>query len=112
MTDDREKKDILMANLERAIEIAVLAHKGSSDRSGAPYILHPLRLMFGLEDIEAKIVGVVEDSKPPYRWGLQELKAEGFSANVIEALDCVIKRQDDLTRRSSIEFFRTQSPAE
>ena len=89
-----------MATLERAIEIAVLAHKGASDKSGAPYILHPLRLMFGIEDIEAKIVAVlhdvVEDSKPPYRWGLQELKAEGFSANVMEAIDCVTKRHDEL----------------
>ena len=99
MTDDQEKKHILMANLERAIEIAVLAHKGASDKSGAPYILHPLRLMFGIEDIEAKIVAVlhdvVEDGKPPYRWGLQELEAEGFSANVIEAIDCVTKRPDE-----------------
>jgi (p)ppGpp synthase/HD superfamily hydrolase len=88
-----------MANLERAIEIAVLAHKKALDKSGAPYILHPLRLMFGMEDTEAKIVAVlhdvVEDSKPPYRWGLLELEAEGFSANVIEALDCVTNRPDE-----------------
>jgi (p)ppGpp synthase/HD superfamily hydrolase len=88
-----------MANLERAIEIAVLAHKKALDKSGVPYILHPLRLMFGMEDIEAKIVAVlhdvVEDSKPPYRWGLQELEAEGFSANVIDALDCVTNRPDE-----------------
>ena len=47
--------------------------------------------MFGIEDIEAKIVAVLhdvlEDSKPPYRWGLPELEAEGFSANVIKAID-------------------------
>jgi hypothetical protein len=55
--------------------------------------------MFGMEDIEAKIVAVlhdvVEDSKPPHRWGLPELEAEGFSANVIEALDCVTNRPDE-----------------
>jgi (p)ppGpp synthase/HD superfamily hydrolase len=99
MTDVQEKKHILMAKLERAIEIAVLAHKGASDKSGAPYILHPLRLMFGIEDIEAKIVAVlhdvVENSKPPHRWGLQELETEGFSSTVIDALDCVTKRQDE-----------------
>jgi (p)ppGpp synthase/HD superfamily hydrolase len=99
MTDHQDKKYILMANLERAIEIAVLAHKGALDKSGTPYILHPLRLMFGIEDIEGKIVAilhdVVEDSKPPHRWGLQELEAEGFSAKVMEALDCVTKRQDE-----------------
>ena len=82
MTDHQDKKRSLLVNLERAIKIAVLAHKGASDKSGAPYILHPLRLMFGIEDIEGKIVAilhdVVEDSKPPHRWGLQEWKRKDF----------------------------------
>ena len=58
MTDDQERGTSLMGNLERAIEIAALTHQGASDKSGAPYILHPLRLMFGIEDVEAKIVAV------------------------------------------------------
>jgi hypothetical protein len=37
-------------------------------------------------DIEAKIVevlhDVLEDSKPPHRWGLQELSAEGFPVSL------------------------------
>ncbi len=88
-----------MSTLERAIEIAVLAHKGTSDKAGAPYILHPLRLMFAVEQPEAKIVAilhdVVEDSKPPHRWGLTELRAEGFSEDVLAALDCVTARPDE-----------------
>jgi hypothetical protein len=43
---------------------------------------------------------VVEDGKPPHRWGLPELEAEGFSANVIEAIDCVPNVPANLTRRS------------
>ena len=88
-----------MATLERAIEIAVLAHKGAADKAGAPYILHPLRVMFAIEDADAKIVAVlhdvVEDSKPPHRWGMDELEAEGFSATVLEALGCVTARPDE-----------------
>jgi len=38
-----------MATLERAIEIAVEAHKGQKDKAGNPYILHPLRLMFQMK---------------------------------------------------------------
>jgi (p)ppGpp synthase/HD superfamily hydrolase len=30
-------------NLQRAIEIAVEAHRDQVDKAGAPYILHPLR---------------------------------------------------------------------
>jgi len=33
-------------NLQRAIEIALEAHKGVFDKGGNPYILHPLRVMF------------------------------------------------------------------
>jgi hypothetical protein len=88
-----------MATLERAIEIAVLAHNGTSDKAGAPYILHPLRLMFAVEDADDRILAVlhdvVEDSKPPHRWGMEELKAEGFSDSVLEALACVTARPDE-----------------
>jgi (p)ppGpp synthase/HD superfamily hydrolase len=88
-----------MATLERAIEIALLAHKGVCDKVGAPYILHPLRLMFAVEDAEAKIVAVlhdvVEDSKPPQRWDLEDLRREGFSASIVEALNCVTARPEE-----------------
>ncbi len=34
-----------MSTLERAVAIAAEAHSGQRDKAGAPYILHPLRLM-------------------------------------------------------------------
>ncbi|MEL6309848.1 MAG: GTP pyrophosphokinase, partial [Chloroflexota bacterium] len=34
-----------MADIERAIKIAVDAHLGHKDKAGVPYILHPLRVM-------------------------------------------------------------------
>lgn len=36
--------------LAEALEIAFNAHKGQFDKGGQPYILHPLRLMFMLDD--------------------------------------------------------------
>ena len=54
-----------MADLETAIGIAVEAHRGQKDRAGAPYILHPLRLMHGmdtdLERMTAALHDVLED---------------------------------------------------
>ncbi len=50
-----------MATLERAIEIAIKAHKGQLDRSGKPYIGHVLRVMsLGISE-EEKIVGMLHD---------------------------------------------------
>lgn len=34
-----------MANLQRALEIAVEAHKGQLQKDGLPYVLHPIKLM-------------------------------------------------------------------
>ncbi len=35
-------------NLEKAILIATTAHQGQTDKAGATYILHPLRVMFNM----------------------------------------------------------------
>ena len=35
-----------MSTLERAIIIAAEAHAGQVEKAGAPYVLHPLRMMF------------------------------------------------------------------
>lgn len=35
-------------NLQRAIEIAAEAHREQTDKAGAPYLLHPLRVMMSL----------------------------------------------------------------
>ena len=52
--------------LERAIEIAAATHAGQTDKGGAPYILHPLRVMLrvalGAQQIVAVLHDVVEDS--------------------------------------------------
>jgi (p)ppGpp synthase/HD superfamily hydrolase len=36
--------------LERAIETAVVAHVGQTDKNDEPYILHPLRVMFAVRE--------------------------------------------------------------
>lgn len=80
-------------SLSRAIEIAVEAHAGAVDKAGAPYILHPLRVMLSLESEVERIVGVlhdvVEDGGPA--WTFERLAFEGFSEEVIEALGSVSK---------------------
>jgi (p)ppGpp synthase/HD superfamily hydrolase len=84
-------------SLARAIEIAVQAHAGAVDMAGAPYILHPLRVMFSLESEIERIVGVlhdvVEDGGPV--WTFERLTSEGFSEEVISSLKSVSKLPED-----------------
>ncbi len=48
-------------DLERAIAIAIEAHRGQYDKAGAPYVLHPLRVMLSLGSNVERIVGVLHD---------------------------------------------------
>jgi (p)ppGpp synthase/HD superfamily hydrolase len=85
-----------MSSLTRAIEIAVAAHAGQTDKAGAPYILHPLRVMLALEGEEERIVGVLHDViEDCPGWTPERLRDKGFSESVLQALSHVTKLSED-----------------
>ena len=83
-----------MSTLERAIEIAHEAHRGQSDKAGRPYIEHPLRVMAAGASEEEKIVGILHDVVEDSELTIDDLIAEGFAPNIIEALCCITKLSD------------------
>ncbi|MEG1254591.1 hypothetical protein [Clostridium sp.] len=89
------KRMIKVNNLEKAISIAVKAHENQKDKSGTPYILHPLHVMMKMKTEEEKIVGVLHDVVEDTAYTLESLKNEGFSYEIIEAIDCLTKRKDE-----------------
>jgi (p)ppGpp synthase/HD superfamily hydrolase len=84
-----------MATLERAITIAATAHSGQKEKNGQPYVLHPLRLMMKVEGEAAKMAAVLHDVVEDTGWTLEDLKGEGFSEEVIEAVDRLTRRKDE-----------------
>lgn len=86
-----------MSSLERAIQIAVTAHAGQVDKGGAPYILHPLRVMFSIsvDGDEARIAAVLHDVLEDTDVTAEDLAGEGFSAPVIEALEALTRRESE-----------------
>ena len=50
-----------MSTLERAIALAATVHSGQRDKAGAPYILHPLRMMLKMTTLSKKIVDGAEE---------------------------------------------------
>lgn len=100
-------------NLQRAIEIAVEAHRDQSDKAGAPYILHPLRVMMSVETEEERIVAVLHDVvEDGPGWTFERLEAEGFPSSVIDALRLVTKRPEDHggDEESYLRFVRRTLP--
>jgi len=85
-----------MPALEDAIILAAEAHKhGSPDKSGQPYILHPLRVMMKLDSEIERIVGVLHDVIEDTPYTLTDLEERGYPESVLQALDCLTKRKDE-----------------
>ncbi len=107
------KNKIKIATIEDAIAIAAQAHKNIKDKAGAPYILHPLRMMMRMkteaEMITAILHDVVEDTRDKKNsddvWTFDRLREAGFPEEVIIALDCVTNRDgegyEDFVKRAS-----------
>jgi (p)ppGpp synthase/HD superfamily hydrolase len=84
-----------MATLERAIALATRAHEGQVDKAGAPYILHPLRMMLAVDTPEARMAAVLHDVVADTDLTLEQLRAEGFPMAVIEAVEALTKRPEE-----------------
>ncbi|MEX5667534.1 HD domain-containing protein [Pseudomonas fluorescens] len=77
--------------LERAIAIAATAHAGQVDKGGAPYILHPLKVMLRMSSLEERVVAVLHDVVEDCGISLDDLRNEGFSEEVLSAIESVTK---------------------
>lgn len=99
------------SRLALAIEIANNTHAGQTDRGGHPYILHPLRVMFAVEEVTKALIvepsefsigalqiiavlhDVVEDSDDPAN--AAALIQAGFGDTVAHAVDLLSRRSLD-----------------
>jgi (p)ppGpp synthase/HD superfamily hydrolase len=84
-----------MSTLEKAISIAALAHAGQRDKAGAPYILHPLRVMMKMTTEQERITAVLHDLIEDTDWTIERLAREGFHREIRAAVDCLTKRKGE-----------------
>lgn len=97
-----------MSSLERAIAIASTAHSGQRDKAGQPYILHALRVMFAVNTEDERITAVLHDVVEDSDVTLAQLKAEGFSAAVLAAVDALTKRPGESRIEAAARAARNQ----
>ena len=81
--------------LEEAILIATRAHMGQVDKGNQPYILHPLRVMLRLQTEEERTVGVLHDVIEDTSVAIEDLRKQGISKEVLEALEHITKGKQE-----------------
>ena len=95
-----------MATVEDAVSIAARAHSGQKDKAGAPYLLHPLRMMLRMDTEAAMMAAVLHDVVEDTEWTLERLREAGFSDEVLEAVDCLTHREGE-SYEEFVERVRT-----
>ena len=88
------------ADLARAIAVAATAHSDQVDKSGQPYILHPIRVMLACADqsFDTRIAAVLHDVVEDTWVTFELLQQMNFSSEVIDGVDA-------LTRRDGEDYF-------
>lgn len=77
----------------KAHEVAKKAHFGQTDRAGIDYIKHPETVASFVTTDEEKAVAYLHDVIEDTTLTLLDLKKEGFSKNIIEAVDILTKKK-------------------
>ena len=84
-----------MELIEKSLHIALRAYAGKTDKAGREYIHHPLRVMAKMKtDVEMSVAllhDVIEDSDIT----AEQLLAEGIPAEVVEAVVCLSKTENE-----------------
>ena len=84
-----------MSSLDKAILIACQAHTEQVDKAGQPYIMHPLRLILKFDNDIERIVAVLHDVIEDSNTTTDDLYHYGFCKEVIDAINCLSKRDDE-----------------
>jgi len=84
-----------MGTLERAIALAAGAHEGQTDKAGAPYILHVVRVLLRVSTPEERMAAALHDIVEDCGWTLDRLRAEGFPESVVQGVDAVTRRESE-----------------
>lgn len=71
---------------KRALQLAYEAHHGQTDKTGLPYIHHPLHLAEQMPDEVTTIAALLHDTIEDTNLTIEDLQAEGFPADAIEAV--------------------------
>lgn len=77
------------ANIDDALALVAKHFRGMTDKDGEPYVMHCLRVMMGVQEQDARLVGLMHDLVEDTPVTLEQLTEMGFSAAVVEAIGLV-----------------------
>ncbi len=71
---------------KKAMKLCFEAHKDQKDKSGVPYVYHPIHLAEQMKDEDTTIAALLHDVVEDTEYTLDELRNMGFSKKSMDAL--------------------------
>ena len=80
---------------ETALEIAVSAHKGATDQSGVPYILHPIAVAMKLDSLKLKTIAILHDVIEDTNITADYLLEKGIPKDIVDTVVLLSKPKEE-----------------
>ena len=80
---------------KKALKLCFEAHKNQVDKSGMPYVFHPFHVAEQMTDEATTIVALLHDVVEDTDYTLEDLAAEGFGKDLLEAV-ALMTHEDDV----------------
>ena len=71
---------------KKAIKLCFEAHAGQTDKSGLPYVTHPLHLAEQMDDEVSTVAALLHDVVEDTHFTIEDIEAMGFGEDVISVL--------------------------
>lgn len=71
---------------KKAMKLCFQAHKNQTDKSGIPYVFHPIHLAEQMTDEETTVVALLHDVVEDTDYTIEDLAAMGFNGDVLDAI--------------------------
>ncbi len=78
---------------KRAMKFCYAAHREQFDKSGIPYVFHPIHVAEQMTDETATVVALLHDVVEDTDYTIEDLKKMDFGDDVIHALDLLTHRK-------------------
>jgi (p)ppGpp synthase/HD superfamily hydrolase len=88
--------------LQKAIDLAITAHRNSEDPPGEPYIVHPMRVMLSVSQADdshqnerLRCTAILHDTLERGKMTVRKLRSAKMPASVIRAVNLLTHRRAD-----------------
>lgn len=80
---------------KKAMKLAYEMHEGQKDRSGIPYIFHPIHLAEQMVDEDSTIVALLHDIVEDTSMTFDKLLDLGFTSEIVDAIQLLTKPEEE-----------------